>query len=136
MTTGFAIDPVDGTLIIPDMHRFKISRLNANTGVLSAIAGCGIRGNFNGLATTARFWYPIACTCDSYGNIYVCDSYSLKIIGKDVDSYKTKRDFANKLTNNSYSFLLTRIIIGSKLFVLCPELLTIRAPKLLEDLFE
>jgi len=53
----------------------RIYRYNPNTGMLKAIAGSGISGNYDGQGTLfSAFNNPTALTCDQADNLYIWDS--------------------------------------------------------------
>jgi hypothetical protein len=53
----------------------RIYRYNPNTGMVQAIAGSGISGNYDGQGTLfSAFNNPTALTCDQADNLYIWDS--------------------------------------------------------------
>ena len=77
---GVAFDKY-GNLYIADKSNDRIRKVTASTGIISTIAGNGIR-SFNGdggLATSASLNGPSGIVIDSIGNIYVADSGNNRI---------------------------------------------------------
>jgi sugar lactone lactonase YvrE len=63
-----------GNLYVSDYQNFRIRKINANTGIITTIAGIGASG-YNGdeiPATSAKF-VPSDFVFDKAGNIYVSD---------------------------------------------------------------
>lgn len=48
------------------------------SGIITTIAGTGISGytGNNGLATSAKLYYPLGVELDSTGNVYIADTYN------------------------------------------------------------
>ncbi len=72
---GLATDR-DGNLFIADARNHRIRRVDAKTGIITTVAGQGIRGlgGDNGPALSALLSYPTSVTLDEEGNIYIADS--------------------------------------------------------------
>lgn len=72
---GLAVDK-DGNLFIADARNHRIRRVDAKTGIITSVAGQGIRGlgGDNGPALSALMSYPTAVTLDEDGNLYIADS--------------------------------------------------------------
>ncbi|MBI4400518.1 MAG: hypothetical protein HY581_02660 [Nitrospirae bacterium] len=72
---GLAVDR-DGNLFIADARNHRIRRVDAKTGIITTVAGQGIRGlaGDNGPALSALLSYPTAVTLDEKSNLYIADS--------------------------------------------------------------
>ncbi|MEW6544857.1 MAG: NHL repeat-containing protein [Nitrospirota bacterium] len=72
---GLAVDP-EGTLFIADARNHRIRRVDAKTGIITTVAGQGIRGlaGDNGPALSALLSYPTSVALDEEGNLYIADS--------------------------------------------------------------
>ncbi len=84
---GVALDGA-GNLFIADSSNHRI-RMVDSTGTISTIAGTGERGfgGDGGPATDARLDYPTDVATDGAGNLYIADSFNLRI--RKVDSMGT-----------------------------------------------
>ncbi|MBS1599378.1 MAG: SMP-30/gluconolactonase/LRE family protein [Bacteroidetes bacterium] len=72
---GLAIDP-SGNIYVADILNNSIRKISVSTGMVSTYAGTGAKGLTNGAAASATFYYPLGCTFDSGGNLYVADTYN------------------------------------------------------------
>ncbi len=72
---GLANDK-DGNLFIADARNHRIRRVDAKSGIITTVAGQGIRGlgGDNGPALSALLSYPTSVTVDDEGNLYIADS--------------------------------------------------------------
>lgn len=72
---GLAVDR-EGNLFIADARNHRIRRVDAKTGIITTVAGQGIRGlgGDNGPALSALMAYPTAVAVDEEGNLYIADS--------------------------------------------------------------
>ncbi len=72
---GVALDN-NGDLLIADRNNYVIRKINADTGIITTVAGTGKQGTTGdgGPATSATLNGPYTVTCDRYGNIYIPDS--------------------------------------------------------------
>lgn len=72
---GLAVDR-EGHLFIADARNHRIRRVDAKTGVITTVAGQGIRGlgGDNGPALAALLAYPTSVAPDEEGNLYIADS--------------------------------------------------------------
>ena len=80
MPSGVCVDG-SGNVYIVDVSGQRIRKVTASTGIISTIAGDG-GGGYNGdgiLATTAQLNYPLACSVDCYGNVYIADVVNSRI---------------------------------------------------------
>lgn len=67
-----------GNIYVSDMGNVRIRKISTS-GVVSTIAGNGIRGLVNGNALTAEFNLPFDIDVDVQGNLYVADLYNCVI---------------------------------------------------------
>ncbi len=74
---GLTLDN-DGNIIVADEWNHKIRKVTP-AGVVTTIAGTGVKGLANGPGATATFNYPWDVTVDPAGNIYVADGYNYVI---------------------------------------------------------
>lgn len=72
---GLAVDR-EGNLFIADARNHRIRRVDAKTGIITTVAGQGIRGwgGDNGPALSALLAYPTSVAVDEEGNLYIADS--------------------------------------------------------------
>lgn len=72
---GLATDR-EGNLYIADARNHRIRRVDAKTGIITTVAGQGIRGlgGDNGPALSALLAYPTSVALDEEGNLYIADS--------------------------------------------------------------
>ena len=78
--TGIALD-ASSNLYLADTHNHRIREINANTSVITTIAGTGSPG-FSGdttVATAANLALPHGLTSDSTGNLYLADTANHRI---------------------------------------------------------
>ena len=76
---GVAID-AEGNLFVADAGNNKIRKVSPD-GMVTTLAGNGIRGATNGQDTTVSFNKPMGIATDKSGNIYVAD-YQNNLIRK------------------------------------------------------
>lgn len=62
----------DGNIYVADADNFRIRKV-APDGVITTVAGSGIRGYRDGDLKTAMFAYPTGIAVDKDGNVYVAD---------------------------------------------------------------
>jgi uncharacterized protein (TIGR03437 family) len=76
---GLAIDPA-GNIIVSDLVSHVIHKIAPN-GSMTTIAGTGTAGfsGDGGPATAARLHFPRGVAVDSAGNIYIADSFNLRV---------------------------------------------------------
>jgi sugar lactone lactonase YvrE len=60
------------------MYNHKIRKITA-AGVVTTIAGSGAGGSSEGAGASASFLYPTGIAIDTYGVVYVADTYNQKI---------------------------------------------------------
>lgn len=72
---GLTLDR-EGNLFIADARNQRIRRVDAKTGIITTVAGQGIRGlgGDNGPALSALLAYPTSVAVDEAGNLYIADS--------------------------------------------------------------
>ncbi len=77
---GIAVDG-PGNIYIADTNNNRIRRVDATTGVITTVAGSGSGGysGDNRPATSAWISVPFGVALDSYGNIYIADTYNSRI---------------------------------------------------------
>ena len=77
---GVAVDG-SGTVYIADTFNNRIRRVDALTGVMSTVAGNGLRGfsGDEGLAVDASLNWPQGVSLDVLGNLYIADTYNDRV---------------------------------------------------------
>ena len=70
-----------GNLYLSDLGNFRIRRIDAATGVITTVAGCGIQGRKGdgGPATEAQLDVSSGVAKDSAGNLYIADEMSCTV---------------------------------------------------------
>jgi len=68
---GVAVD-ASGNVYVAEAGNQDI-RMISPSGVVSTLAGSGVVGSHNGIATQASFWFPTGVAVDGAGNVYVAD---------------------------------------------------------------
>ena len=74
---GVAVD-LAGNVYVADTYNHRIRKISPS-GVVSTLAGSGVRGFADGSGTAAQFYYPLGVAVDSAGNVYVADFYNHRI---------------------------------------------------------
>ena len=69
--TGIAVNAL-GSIFVADMGNNKVRKISP-AGVVSTVAGSGLRGAANGVDTTARFYKHYGIAVDKGGNLFVAD---------------------------------------------------------------
>lgn len=77
---AIAVDP-EGNLYIADTGHHRIRRVNTKTGIITTVAGTGVRGNIgdHALAVRAHLSSPHGLAFDSKGNLYISDTDNQQI---------------------------------------------------------
>jgi sugar lactone lactonase YvrE len=77
--TKVALDNL-GNLFIADSVNYRIRKVDTN-GLISTVAGNGSYGysGDGGAATNARLYNPHGVTVDTFGNLFIADSYNARI---------------------------------------------------------
>ncbi|MDA0746243.1 MAG: hypothetical protein O2954_06975 [bacterium] len=85
--SSVAIDQA-GNLYISDSGNNRIRKVDANTGIISTVAGNGNQGDSGdgGLATQAFLSYPSSVVVDQTGNLYIADSGNNRIRKVDANT--------------------------------------------------
>lgn len=80
---NIAIDK-DGNIYVADADNFRILKISPD-GIVTTIAGSGLRGYKDGDGKAAMFAYPTGIAADKDGNVYVADrgSHSIRKISSD-----------------------------------------------------
>lgn len=73
LPNGVTFDPTTGDLIVTDRTAQSIKRISKD-GMVTKIAGTGVRSSVNGALTVATFNNPYKSAVDKNGNIYVADN--------------------------------------------------------------
>jgi cysteine-rich repeat protein len=84
---GVVVDSA-GNLMVADTHNHRVRRVDAQTGVISTIAGIG-SASFSGdglLATAAELNYPFNLTIDGADNLFIMDYYNSRVRRVDATS--------------------------------------------------
>ncbi len=78
--TGVCVD-ASGNFYIADQSDHRIRKVNANTGIISTIAGNGTQGfsGDGGPATAAKLSKPSGISIDGLGNLYIADFANYRI---------------------------------------------------------
>ena len=84
---GVAVDAA-GNLYIADTHNQRIRRVEADTGVITTVAGTGTFGyaGDDGPATSAQLNLPAGLAVDAAGNVYIADTHNQRVRRVDVDT--------------------------------------------------
>jgi hypothetical protein len=80
-----AMDENSGDIYVNDEFNYVIRKIDANTGIISTIAGNGIKGNsgLGGPATQASFTEPVGVAIDQDGNVFITDQVLMQIYRVD-----------------------------------------------------
>lgn len=77
----------DGNMFIADSGNNRVRRVDAETGIISTVAGrfrAGFTGD-GGPATEARLDNPLSVVVDAVGRVYICDAGNLRVRLVDTD---------------------------------------------------
>ncbi|MBV7329405.1 hypothetical protein KFU94_14375 [Chloroflexi bacterium TSY] len=71
----------NGDLFIADDGNERIRKVDATTGIITTVAGTGVRGysGDHGPATNAQFSYPTDVALDSSGNLFIADHHNSRV---------------------------------------------------------
>jgi trimeric autotransporter adhesin len=67
-----------GNVYICDQSNHRIRKVDPS-GVITTVAGSGVRGFADGSALTAKFYYPRSLAVDDIGNILVADPFNQRV---------------------------------------------------------
>ncbi len=126
-----AVDPA-GNMLILNRVANRIRRIDANTGIITTVAG-SVGPGFSGdgeLATEAMLNRPMGAAVDSFGNIFIADTYNHRIRKVDTETgiittiagngYHAPIEFVGSATE-AFLFFPRDIAVDSfgNLFILC-----------------
>jgi len=85
--TGVAVDSL-GNLYIGEQDNERVRKVDANTGLISTVAGDGTKGfsGDGGPATSASLYEPSGVAVDSLGNLFIADSINHRIRKVDANT--------------------------------------------------
>jgi streptogramin lyase len=80
-----AMDENSGDIYVNDEFNYVIRKIDARTGIISTVAGNGIKGNsgLGGPATQASFTEPVGVAVDQDGNVFITDQVLMQIYQVD-----------------------------------------------------
>ncbi|MEM7533719.1 MAG: clostripain-related cysteine peptidase [Chloroflexota bacterium] len=86
-TCGIALDN-SGNLFFTDSDHHRVRKVNLNTGIITTVAGNGIRGysGNGGAATNAQLNTPMDVALDKYGNIFIAEYHNHVIRKVDTET--------------------------------------------------
>ncbi len=68
-----------GNLHIADSYNHRIRKVDADTGIITTVAGGGSSLGDNGPAVEAQLRFPHGMALDAAGNLYFADSWNYRI---------------------------------------------------------
>ncbi|MBN8722511.1 MAG: SMP-30/gluconolactonase/LRE family protein [Acidobacteria bacterium] len=85
--SGVAVDS-KGNVFIADTENHRIRKVDAQTGVITTVAGSGVSGFLGdgGQATQARLSRPKGLTIDQNGNLLITDTFNFRIRQVDLST--------------------------------------------------
>ena len=85
--SGLAVDGA-GNVYVADSGNHRIRRIDANTGIITTIAGTGVIGfaGDGGPASQARLYWPTRVAADSTGNLFIAEENSQRVRKIDATS--------------------------------------------------
>jgi trimeric autotransporter adhesin len=80
-----AVD-TSGNIYIADSDNSRVRMVTKSTGIITTVAGDGTRGHKGdgGLATSAGLYNPHGVAIDASGNIYIADSFHIRMVAKST----------------------------------------------------
>lgn len=72
-----------GNIYVCDQSNHRIRKIDVN-GVITTVAGSGLRGFADGPALQAQFYFPRSIAVDALGNVLIADPYNHRIRYLDV----------------------------------------------------
>jgi trimeric autotransporter adhesin len=80
-----AVD-TSGNVYIADSYSSRVRMVTKSTGIITTVAGDGTRGHKGdgGLATSAGLFNPAGVAVDASGNIYIADSFHIRMVTKST----------------------------------------------------
>jgi trimeric autotransporter adhesin len=80
-----AVD-TSGNIYIADSYSGRVRMVTKSTGIITTVVGDGTRGHKGdgGLATSAGLYNPHGVAVDASGNIYIADSFRIRMVTKST----------------------------------------------------
>jgi hypothetical protein len=80
-----SMDENSGDIYVNDEFNYVIRKIDVRTGIISTVAGNGIKGNsgMGGPATLASFTEPVGVAIDQFGNLFITDQVLMQIYRVD-----------------------------------------------------
>lgn len=84
--SGLAVD-ANGDVLVADRKNNRIRKITVNTGVVTTIAGTGVRESIDGNGLKSGFSEPFGISIDAKGNYYIADltSHMLRLMRPSGD---------------------------------------------------
>ena len=70
--SGVAVDG-DGNILVADRKNNRIRKITLNTGIVTTIAGNGVKGSIDGNGLKSSFSEPFGISVDASGTMYIAD---------------------------------------------------------------